>query len=514
MAKRKSKAIDPFIADLQRQAEGWIPVGVASAISSASEPPSLLAGLSAERIHSAVSAAESGDTTNLFSIYRDALIADTHLAGEIDKRFIAILGDDPVVKAKSDKPEDILAADVIARAIDRVPDFIGMCADLLWGTMWPLAMVERTYKRAESGLGLTWDWHEFIPVPDHLLTWPFGELKIREVNQASGMLSGQCLPVDARRYITHRGHLMRTPDNWGGPMRALVWWFFLKVMDREWWVRFLDKFGTPFTVAKFDKNDDKSRQILERAFNLSARIGGLVVTKDTQIDLIQATTQGNSDAFKAFHDTCNREMSKRIVGQTLSADAQSTGMNSGNAALQGEVRSDIAQFDKKMLSQTLRHQLFRPLLRMNGLTGAVPDLMWGQEEPEENSATATTLAALKTAGIVISDSALAVLSKRMGLDLQRDLSAPRAGPPPGKALSAILPADDPVPQVSREAAAELLRVFSGGLAPIRSAVLSSETPQAAQAAILKLFPDWTAERVAEVVETALAAGAWNSTAEL
>jgi len=33
------------------------------------------------------------------------LIADARLQSEIDKRFIAILGDEPVVQPKSDKPE-------------------------------------------------------------------------------------------------------------------------------------------------------------------------------------------------------------------------------------------------------------------------------------------------------------------------------------------------------------------------------------------------------------------------
>jgi len=99
--------------------------------------------------------------------------------------------------------------------------------------------------------GLAWDWHEFVAVPDHLLTWRNqGVLEIELCDPMTSLPTGKWVKPEPMRYITHRGHLMRTPDNWGGPMRSLVWWFFLKVMDREWWVRFLDEFGTPSPVAR------------------------------------------------------------------------------------------------------------------------------------------------------------------------------------------------------------------------------------------------------------------------
>jgi phage gp29-like protein len=296
-------------------------------------------------------------------------------------------------------------------------------------------------------------------------------------------------------------------------------------MDREWWVRFLDKFGTPFITGKFDKNDDRSRQVLERAFRMSSKIGGLVVTKDTQVELVQAQSQGNAKAFQEFHDACNREISKRVVGQTLSSEAQSTGLGSGTSDLQGQVRGDIAQFDRKKLSQTIRMQLFKPLLRLNGIRGAVPDLIWGQEEPEENGKTATALSSLKTAGLRLADKAIPVLSKRMGLELERDQEPksdhlpPVMPPKPGKtkALSSGPPSNrDAVAasdSISREAAASLSLVLRGSLAPARQVILESATPQEAQSKLLALFTDWSPARAAEVVETALTAGAWNGCQE-
>lgn len=478
------------------------------------EPASTLAGLTADRVHSAIIAAEQGDTQALFSIYRDVLIADSHLQGIIDTRFLAVLGDDPMIApVNPENPDDVAAAEAIKAAVDRLPDFMGLCADLLWGTVWPLAMVERTYKTADVP-GLVYDWADVAAVPDHLFRFTNGFLEVAEVDRQTRRPTGTFLRPESSRYITHRGHLLRHPDNWGGPMRALTWWFFLKVMDREWWVRFLDRFGSPFPVAKFEKNDDRSRQILERALKLSSRIGGLVVSTGTSVELAQASTT-TADAHQRFFQVCNDEMSRRVLGQTLSSTASPTGIGGGASDLQGQVRADISQFDKKRLTQTVRAQLFKPFLRLNHFRGAVPTLTFGGEEPEENSTTATVLTGLKTAGIRVSDKSIPVLGKRLGLDLERD-PAPASPSPPMLSSSRLLSAAPTLSEaslaanaISREAAASLARVYRGSLAPIREIILASATPDECQTRLLAAFVDWDPVRAAEVVESALTAGAWN-----
>lgn len=476
------------------------------------QPPSMLSSLTAERVHAAITAAEGGDTRDLFSLYRDILIADTHLQGVIDTRFLAVLGDDPMISpANPENAEDVRAAEAIKAAVDRLPDFMGLCADLLWGTIWPLAVVERTYKPAEVS-GLAYDWAECAAVPDHLFRFVNGKLEIERV-APGGVLTGEYFTPEASRYLTHRGHLLRHPDNWGGPMRGLAWWFFLKVMDREWWVRFLDRFGTPFPVAKFEKNDDRSRQILERALKLSSRIGGIVVSSGTSVELAQANTAA-ADAHEKFFRICNDEMARRVLGQTLSSTASPMGIGGGASDLQGQVRGDIAQFDKKRLARMLRDQFFKPWLRLNRFTGAVPNLTFGGEEPEENATTAEVLSKFKTAGLRVADKSLAALSKRIGLEIERDPAPaePVAGGTRQLSASRTITASEAgraADSISREAAATLSQVFRGSLAPARQIVLSSSTPDECLTRLLAEFVDWSPERAAEVVESAFAAGAWN-----
>ncbi|WP_395737470.1 DUF935 family protein [Prosthecobacter sp.] len=481
------------------------------------EPSDMLGTLTAERVHAAIIAAERGETWELFSIYRDVLIADTHIQSVMETRFLAVLGDNPsITPCNPDNRDDVAAADAVKAAIDRMPDFMGLCSDLLWGIMWPLAMVERTYKPAEEP-GLIYDFGEVADVPDYLMRWTTGRLELAEIDPETRLRSGKWFTPEAARYITHRGHLLKHPDCWGGPMRAILWWFLLKTMDREWWVRFLDRFGTPFPVAKFEKSDDRSRQILERALKLSTRIGGLVVSSGTQVELVQANTAA-ADAHQKFFQVCNDAISVRVLGQTLSSTASPTGIGSGASTLQGQVRDDIAAFDKKRLAQTIITQVIKPWQRLNGIKGAV-NLTFGGDEQEAIGSVAEALSKLKTAGVRLADKSMPELSKRMGLQMERDpaATAPTAGAPglaPGiKALSATLPgAQDPdtaANSISRDAAASITQAYRGTLAPVAQILLTAETPAVAQTRLLAAFTDWDATKVAEVVETALVAGAWN-----
>jgi phage gp29-like protein len=100
MAKRPTIAqLQERLAEMERS---WIPRQLDTVADHRLEPPSMLAGLSAERVHAAITSAEQGDTRDLFAIYRDVLIADTHIQGCIETRFLSVIGDDPMI-APADK---------------------------------------------------------------------------------------------------------------------------------------------------------------------------------------------------------------------------------------------------------------------------------------------------------------------------------------------------------------------------------------------------------------------------
>ena len=81
------------------------------------------------------------------------------------------------------------------------------------------------------------------------------------------------------------------------------------------------------------------------------------------------TGSGDGDAHLKMVEWAERSQSKCILGQTLSAEAQATGMGSGVADLHNAVRHDILKSDARKLASTLTRDLVYPLLAINGRGG-------------------------------------------------------------------------------------------------------------------------------------------------
>lgn len=467
--------------------------------------------LTVDKVQSIFRAAENGNTTDLFALYRDILLAHSHLQGRFADRKRAVLGDTVSVQPFDKKlAEDVAAKDALW-PITHHEDWLPACNHLLDASLWPVAVVEKVY-RPSGKPGLSYELARLVPVPHDLLDFQEGQLKIKETN-LQGQPTGQVHAPDEHRYIIHRGHLLTSPDHWGGPMRSLVFWFLLGTMDREWWARFLDRYGAPFVVGRYDKADDDSRSVLQQAFSLATKLGGLVVTRETEVDIKQAATSDSGSAYEKFHDICNREISKLIIGQTLSSDAQGTGLGSGVADTQEGVRQDIRQFDAVLLGKTLTTQLAAQFLRINGLAGAAPIFIWGAVSPAKMRAMADVLGSLKTAGLRVADEGIEMLSERFGMPLEREEHAAPAGVFPFgvSTFSAreVRAADQANDVIAREAAATLSHTLGRHFAPMRQIILKSKSPAEAMKGIEAYCATFEPDQAARLIEEALLAYAAN-----
>jgi phage gp29-like protein len=383
------------------------------------EPPSIAQHLDVDRVFHVTQAAESGHVRELFSLYRDVIISDSHTQGEIAKRKLAVMGDRWTIHAWDKKQEaDKKAADAIEDLIHNCRTWKVACIHLLDATLYPVAVVEKVFRPAAAGYQL----QTLVPVPHHLLDYSSGRMMISDVDPQSGTILSTSREPDPERYIIHRGHLLTTPDNWGGPMRSILYWWLLGNMSRDWWARFLDRYGSPFIVGHYPTGDDKSRNVLRNAFSLATKLGGLVVTDKTRVEIQQAATASTGDAYDKFITVCNREKSKLILGQTLSADSQPTGLGSGVANMQEGVRQDIRMWDAASLSDTLRLQLFSQYLQINGSNATTPTITWGSISNAELKGKADLLASLKQAGLRPTDDEIGILSEEIGMSLERDPS--------------------------------------------------------------------------------------------
>ncbi|MBI5770907.1 MAG: DUF935 family protein [Verrucomicrobia bacterium] len=487
-------------------------------------PGSLAATLDVDRVHDILRAAEAGDVEGLFALYQDIVCSGSHLQGRLTDRKEAVLSDTlnviPFDKANAD---DVAAAELVKLELAKHDDWENACAHLLDSVLWPVSLIEKVYKPATKP-GLRYELASLTPVPYQLITYTDGPLKLRDTDERGYPTSTNFTP-EPSRYIQHRGHLLTSvPDNWGGPMRSLVFWWLLCHMTRDWWARFLDRYGAPFVVGKYDQADDASRSVLESAFALATKIGGLVVSKETEVEIKQAAAGDSGEAYKTFIELCNREISKLINGETLSSDAQATGMNSGNAREQGKKRDEKRAGDARRLGATLRNGLFKQFLEINGLKGRPPLAVWGANSPEDVKALCDTLDSLTGAGLEVEDAAIQIISEKVGFPVRRsEKPAPVAMPGGPMGFSAYSlselrragraalkkKADDAVDLIAESGAVDLAAVFPGELAPIRGIILSAATPEEAIQGVIAFCAKFEPGKSARIMEDALLAMAAN-----
>jgi phage gp29-like protein len=468
-----------------------------SVFSSGRELPSALRGMTATRLLGIIDQAEGGYTEELFALYRDIIAADTHIQSEFAKRKDAVLGDTvAVLPYDKTNPASVAAKELCEQIVDAEP-FATLCDWLLNATLYPVAVAEKVFAPAPGGYRLA----RVVPVPFRLLDYSGGTIKIFDTDGQGNRLSTSRAP-DPSRYIVHRGHNLPLPDTWGGPMRACLFWWLLKTMNRQWWAELLERFGMPFMKGKF--TDEKGKAILTRAFSMAQRLGGVVISKNTEVELQQAASGDSANSHERFIEACNREISRLIVGQTLSSTAEATGLGSGTASLQGAVKDDIRKKDARLLAVTIRAQLFSQLCAINGESGPAPLVTFGSDSAAEIAALVGLVKGLGDAGLEPDDDALDTISERVGFHVRRKAAAQPFQPSPFSlhVLSAPHSPDAPKPE---DHVGDLAAAFAGRYAPLRRIVAESTS----SADCLRRCKAWLAEHdnsaSAEILSSAMEA---------
>lgn len=504
-------------------------------VSGMNEPPYRANLITVPQLQAILRQAEAGDVEALFSLYRDIIGGHSHLQSELNTRKLAVLGDAVnFVPFDKHSPADVTAAKA-AETLTQCPSWTLGRNHLLNASLYPLALVEKTYRAATANaLGLRFELAELRPVPFHHLDFTDrGCLRLKQHNAETGQIvAGAYFLPDPARYITHRGHLLTMiPDYWGGPLRACLFWWLFSVMDRDWWMRFLERFGAPFIVGKYNSANPKDKGVLTRAFGAATQLFALVVSKETDVEVKDVATNSHGDAFEKMHMIANRELSKLILGQTMTSEAQAQGLGGSQAAVHNTVRGDIRQFDAATLAATLEGQLVRQFLDFNGLAGRVK-IITGSASPEEIKSATESLIAGTKAGLELTDQGIDQFSALGGLPFRRaaaqqPASVPLAVAPrylPGLFAEALsrrqplqlppgfqMPTDAELDAIAASGAKSLGATMQALHAPLRRLILESPSPEALEASLRNWLPDLdttTAEALITPILTAyLANGA-------
>ncbi len=186
---------------------------------------------------------------------------------------------------------------------------------------------------------------------------------------AAAPVEGEALP--ARKLLVFAPY-GRHENPYGHPLLRSVWWLaWFKRHALKYWVMYSEKFGAPTAVLQYPLGaTEREKRGYKRIIAGLQQETGLVVPEGVQLSLLEAQRSGTVQTYSELLRFCNEEMSKAILGQTLSVEAGERGARSlGEVHM--AVREDIVRCDAQALMALVNGQLIPWIVELNfGSVGA------------------------------------------------------------------------------------------------------------------------------------------------
>lgn len=321
-----------------------------------------LAGLTPARAARILAAADQGDITAQHRLFEDMHDRDAHIQCEFGKRAGAVNTLDWSIKPPADanaaeKKAAAWVDDILRTVVDDFEDLILAMMGAVGHGFSPIeqewSMVERM--RIPKFHPRPQDWFRLDPTRR--------ELRLNDASAEGARLTsmGWIMHTPSK---AKTGYISRLPL-----FRVLVWPFIYKSYSIGDLAEFLETYGLPIILGKYYQGaQPEEKASLMRAVTALGHDARAIMPKEMDIEINKVTGSGDGAPHLSMVDWAERSQSKAILGQVLSAEAKATGMGSGVADLQGEVRTDIRNSDARQIASTLTRDLIYPLIAFN-LTG-------------------------------------------------------------------------------------------------------------------------------------------------
>jgi phage gp29-like protein len=367
------------------------------------------AGLTPGRLSSILRGAAENDADDYLTLAEEMEERDAHYSSVLRTRKLAVSRLDLTVRAASDDKKDQDLADEI-RAITKTPAYQEMMDDALDAIGKGYSVTEIIWSK-----GAKWTPENFIHRdPRFFMFHPDdpGEIRLKsETNQVNGQ------ELEPFKFIVHRPRLKTGIALRGGLARLVAWSYLFKQYAVKDWIAFLEIYGVPLRLGKYGNSaTDEQIDTLKTAVSNIGSDAAAVLPESMQIEFQQvAQASGGSDVFKSMAEWLDRQVSKAVLGQTMTSD---DGSSQAQASVHNEVRKDLIDADAQQLTNTLNRDLVRPFIDLNyGTQDEYPTIHLSAPEQADMALLSDSLAKLVPLGLRV-DSA-EILAK-LGLEMPGD----------------------------------------------------------------------------------------------
>jgi phage gp29-like protein len=152
----------------------------------------------------------------------------------------------------------------------------------------------------------------------------------------------------------------------GGLARAAGWSYLFKNYVLKDWVTFAEVFGQPLRLGKYGAGATEADKhaLLSAVANIGTDAAA-IVPDSMLIEFVQARQTGTSELYERFCEYLDRQVSKAVLGQTLTTEVPRNTGSRAAAQVHDSVRRDILAADARRLGETLTRDLVKPLVDLN-----------------------------------------------------------------------------------------------------------------------------------------------------
>lgn len=368
---------------------------------------SVARGLTPAALAAILERSAEGDADDLLTLAEEVEERYPHLAAVLGVRKRAVSGLPVHVESASDDAEDKRIAEAVER-LPRAPQFGELVDDLLDALFKPYSVCEIQWDR-----GREW-WPRAYPHRD-----PRWFRYDRDTGRQLRLLD-QEFPVDGKplrpyTFITHQPRMKSGLQIRSGLIRVIAMYWLMLAYALKDWTALLEVFGMPLRLGRYGPNANAGDvRILKAAVASLGSDAAAVLPESMKIEFIEAANaSGGKDLYQALCEYIDRQVSKAVLGQTMTTDAQSAGLGSNQASVHNDVRDDILRADVRDLETTINRDLVKPFVDLNfGPRKQYPRICFHVAEPEDLKLLTESLVKLVPLGLEVEES---VIRDKFGL---------------------------------------------------------------------------------------------------
>lgn len=336
----------------------------------------------------------------IYELYNEMEDKDAHLFSVLQTRKLGVLSRSRKILPANNSQKALSVANFVQSVIDRIDNFDEDLFQLLDALAKGFSVLEiiwqvRSGKVTISKLKSRYQGRFCFDSQNNLILldntrFPFGVLAYSSHSQSHSAAvissaSSNAAILPQRKFLIFTFNSTNENPYGSGLCCKAYWYYWFKKNNLKFWVIFNEKFGSPTVVGKYKPGtSQEERKKLMEVIESLQNDTGVTIPENVMIEFLEARRTGSINSYKDLADWCNDEISKIVLGETLTT---SEGRRSGSLALgkvHENVRNEYIEFDAKSLMGIINNQLIPYIVYFNfGPDVPLPKMIIDTSEDED-----------------------------------------------------------------------------------------------------------------------------------